>query len=539
VRLFGQTIAVLVLLLACMNVANLLLVRATARQREMAVRAALGASRVRLVRQMVTEGLVLSGLGGLAGVVLGQWVTRAYISRLDLGADLPLRIDASFDLGVFLYSLAAAIGTGLVIGLWPAWRASRADARAALHDGGRGQSDSRERQRLRRLLVVGQISGALALLVVAGLFIRTLTAAQHIDLGFDADRLISVRVDTRQIGYDANRTNEFYRDLQRRVGAWPDVESVAVAFTTPMSYLLSGGAVFIEGQPVPADSQPPAVFLNRVGHRYFETMGIPIVRGRAFVEDDEQETPATRKYAIVNEAMAERYWPGQDPIGKRFRIFSQDDPMLEVVGVARDSKYVLVFESRRPYLYMPLERDMPMRTLHVRAAGNPAALAPRLERAIHEIAPDLPLSDLRTMEQSLSGIFGYLIFRVGAIQAGGMGVLGLALAIVGVYGVVSFGASLRTREIGIRVALGAQPGDVLRLILGQGLQLVTAGILVGLAAAAIMGRVLTRFFPLVDASDWPTFAGIAAGLAALAAWACYLPARRATRVPVMSALRHE
>ena len=190
-------------------------------------------------------------------------------------------------------------------------------------------------------------------------------------------------------------------------------------------------------------------------------------------------------------------------------------------------------------MYLPLERDQSLRTLHVRAAGDPATLVPRLEREVRALAPDMPMSDLRTMRQLLQGVFGYLIFRVGAIQAGGMGLLGLVLAIIGVYGVVSFGASLRTREIGIRVALGAQPGDVLRLILGQGLQLVIVGIGVGLVVSAALGRVLSKFLPLVDATDWSTFGGIAAGLAALAIWACYLPARRATRVPVMAALRHE
>jgi predicted permease len=539
VQFFGLAIAGVVLLLACTNVANLLLVRATARQREMAVRAALGASRGKLVKLMVVEGLLLSSMGGAVGYVVGQWVTSAYVSRLDVGADLPLRFDATFDMSVFLFSLAAAICTGVVVGLWPAWRASRADARSALHDGGKGQSDSSHRQRLRRLLVVAQISGALALLIVAGLFIRTLTSAQQVDLGFDAKHLITVRLDPRQIGYDEDRTIEFYNELQRRVAAWPDVASVAVAFTTPMSYLIGGGSIYIEGQPLPASAQPPASFINHIGHNYFETMGIPIVRGRAFVEDDEREHSLTRKFAIINEAMAARYWPGQDPIGRRFRAYNATDPLLEVVGVARNSKYVLVFEAPRPYIYLPLVRDISLRTLHVRAVGDPAGVASRLEREIKDLAPDLPIADLRTMDQSLTGIFGYLIFRVGALQATGMGLLGLMLALVGVYGVVSFGASLRTREIGIRVALGAQPRDVLQLILGQGLQLVLMGLAIGLAAAIAMARVLSRFMPLVDSADWVLFTSVAAELAVLALAACYLPARRATRVPVMAALRHE
>jgi len=539
IRLFGFAVSGLVLLLACMNVANLLLVRATARQRELAVRAALGASRGRLVRQMVIEGLLLSGLGGLAGYCLGQWVSMAYLSRIDLGADLPLRFDLSFDRSLFLSSLAAAIATGVLIGLWPAWRASRADARVALHDGGKGQSDGVDRQRLRRLLVVGQISGSLALLVVAGLFIRTLTSAQDIDLGFDAAHLITLRVDPRQIDYDEDRTVEFYRELQRRVSEWPDVASVAIAFTTPMSYLIAGGSIYIEGRPLSASSQPPASFMNHVGHNYFETMSIPIVRGRAFREEDEHQHSTSRKVAIINETMAERYWPGEDPIGKRFQAYNLTEPMLEIVGVARDSKYVVVFEGPRPYIYLPLVRDLSLRTLHVRAAGAPGPLAPRLEQAVRELAPDLPITDLRTMKESLGGVFGYLIFRIGAIQVGGMGLLGLVLAIVGVYGVVAFGASLRTREIGIRVALGAQPRDVLRLILGQGSRLVAIGLVIGLAASAGLGRVLARFLPLVNPTDWLAFGAVTIGLAVLALIACYVPARRATRLPVMTALRHE
>jgi predicted permease len=539
VQLFGLAVAGLVLLLACLNVANLILVRATERERELAVRAALGANRAQLARQMVAEGLVVSGLGGLAGLVVGQWVMAVFVSRLDIGADLPFAFDVSFDWRVFLYSLGAAVVTGTGLGLWPAWRASRADARAALHDGGKGHSDGADRQRLRRLLVIGQIAGSLALLIVAGLFVRSLVTAQRIDLGFDAAHLVTVRVDPRQVGYDEARTNEFYKELVRRVSAWPEVASASLAFNVPMSYLIGGGAFYVEGQPPPANGQPPVTFLNHVGHGYFETMQIPIVRGRAFVEDDERERSTTRRLVIVNETMAAKVWPGQDPIGKRLRVYGLDEPLLEVVGVAGDSKYVLVFESPRPFLYLPMERDNSMRTLHVRAKGDPAPLMPRLEREIASMSPDLPIADLRTMPQSLSGIFGYLIFRLGAIQAGGMGLIGLTLAIVGVYGVVSFSASLRTREIGIRMALGAEPRDVLQLMLGQGVLLVAIGLVTGVAAAAIMTRVLTKILPLVNATDWIIFGAIALGLGALALFACYLPARRATKVPPMTALRHE
>ena len=538
VRLLGLAIAGLVLLIACLNVANLLLVRATARQRELAVRSALGASARQLIWQMVLEGLVIAGLGGIAGALVGHLVTKTVLERLELGADLPFAIRVDFDLRIFLYALAATMTAGIAISLWPAWRASRADARAALHDGGRSQSDGRDRQRLRSVLVIGQIAGSLALLAVAALFAQTLTAAKNIDLGFDADHLLTVRLDARQVGMDEDRTEAFYDELLQRVRSWGDVASAALAFNVPMNYLAGGGTLHIEGQPTPAGAQPPATFLNHVGHDYFDTVQIPIVRGRAFTRDDEHERPTTRRHAIVNEALAERYWPGQDPIGKRLRLYGPTEPLLEVVGVARDSKYVLVFEKRRPFLYLPVERNMKLRTLYVRAKGDPALLAPRLEREIASMERDLPIADLRTMRSSLAGIFGYFIFELGAIQAAGMGLLGLALALIGVYGVVSFGASLRTREVGIRVALGAQTKDVLRLILGQGIRVVAVGLVVGLAAAWALGRVLTTFVPLARA-DWVIFIGLALALGALAGWACYLPARRVTRVPAMTALRHE
>ena len=289
VRSLALVVAGLVLLIACLNVANLLLVRSTARQRELAVRSALGASAAQLIWQMVVEGLVIARLGGIAGAAVGHLVARTLLDRLDLGADLPFAIHVPFDMHVFLYALTATMIAGIAISLWPAWRASRADARGALHDGGRAQSEGRDRQRLRSALVVGQIAGSLALLTVAALFAQTLAAAKNIDLGFDADHLITVRLDARQVGYDDAQADAFFDELLHRVRSWGDVAAAAVAFTTPMSYLAGGGTVHIEGQPPAAGTQPPATFLNQAGHGYFETMQIPVVRGRAFTRDDEFE----------------------------------------------------------------------------------------------------------------------------------------------------------------------------------------------------------------------------------------------------------
>ena len=348
-RLFALFLAAVVLLLACMNVANLLLVRGTVRQRELAIRAALGSGRARLIRQALTESLLLAMLGVVGGLILGKWASDGFAASIDLATDLPTVLDFSFDWRVFGYSLAAAAATGLLIGIWPAIRASRTDAGAALHEGSRGQSGGPGRQRVRSLLVVGQVAGSLVLLIVAGLFMRGLQNAQNLKLGFAPDRLLNVRMDPTWAGYSEQRTKDFYRELERRVAALPGVQSASLAFSVPMGYYNGSRLTFIEGRPVDPTVQPPAVGFNVVDAPYFDTLQTRILRGRAFTESDDEHAPLV---AIVNQTMAARYWPNQDPIGKRFRTNTADAPPVQVIGVAEDGKYLSVSEDRQPYLLL-------------------------------------------------------------------------------------------------------------------------------------------------------------------------------------------
>jgi macrolide transport system ATP-binding/permease protein len=538
---FLLLLAAVVLALACMNVANLLLVRGTVRQRELAIRAALGSGRSRLIRQALTESLLLAMLGAGGGLILGKWGSDGFASSIDLATDFPTLLDFSFDWHVFAYALTAAVATGLLIGIWPAWRASRTDAGSALHDGARGASGGPGRQRVRGALVVGQVAGSLMLLIVAGLFVRSLENAQNLNVGFAPDHLLNVRIDPEWAGYDQQRTKDFFRELERRVSALPGVQSVSLAFSVPLGYYGNSQSVYIEGRPEEPGAQAPVIGTNMVDAPYFDTMQIRIVRGRAFTDSDDEHAP---RAAIVNQTMASRYWPNQDSLGKRFHTGSRDGPLWQVVGVAQDGKYLAVYEDPFPYFYVPLAQNYSsMRVLQVRSQalsdGAPKELSARVEREIHSLDPDMPITDLQTMRRALGGLGGFLLFRLGASQAAAMGVLGLILAVVGVYGVVSYGVAQRTREIGIRMAMGAKPFDILRLVLRQGLTLVAVGVLAGLALTLALARILRRVLLMASATDPLAFIGVTLLLAAVALAACYIPARRAMRVDPMNALRHE
>ena len=537
IRFFLLLLAGLVLLLACLNVANVLLVRATVRQKELAIQAALGSGRGRLMRQMLTESMLLALIGGLVGMISGNWASRAFADSLDLGMDLPVLLDFSFDWRVFLYAMTAAILTGIFVGLWPAVRASQTNPGGVLHEGGRGHSGGPGRLRARSFLVVAQITGSFVLLIGAGLFVRSLQNAERVDLGFNPDPVLNVILNPYWAGYDTRQTKDYYRELGRRVRAWPEVQSLSFAFSVPLGYYSAGTAVYVDGRPVNRGEQLPVIGTNFIDGDYFETMQIPIVRGRTFRESDKEGAPLV---AIVNETMVRRFWPNEDPIGKHFRMRTSDAPAVEVVGVARDSKYLAVFEGALPYLYVPSDQSFgPHRVLQLRSSVAPDTLSARLRQEIQALDPNMPVSDLQTMRRSLSGAHGFLIFRVGAMQAGALGILGLVLAVVGVYGVVSYGAAQRTREIGIRMALGATPQGILRMIMSQGVWMVAFGIIAGLAGAALLTRLLAQFLLLVSPTDPWTFFVVTVLLALVALWACYLPARRAMRVEPIEALRHE
>jgi macrolide transport system ATP-binding/permease protein len=530
-------LAALVLTLACMNVTNIFLVRATVREREMAIRAALGSGRGRLIRQMLTESVLLSLAGAAAGMLMGNWVSKAFADSIPgIVSDLPILLDVSFDWRVFIYALAAALVAGCLIGIVPALKASRADAGTALHDGSRTNSSGPQRQRIRGLLVAGQVAGSLVLLVSAGLFVRSLQGAQRLDLGFAPDHLLNARMNPEWIGYDMQRTKDFYDELERRVKAWPEVRSVTQAFSAPMGLIGGGDTVYIEGRPVDRAEQPPVVGYNTVTASYFQTMQMSVLEGRPFLDSDTETAPLV---AVVNETMAHRYWPNQDPIGRRFRKGPSESPLIQVVGVAHDSKYLAVFEGSLPYFYLPFTQAYSsMRFLQIRSLVDPATLNTRVEREIHALDPTMPVS-IQTMEGVLDGAQGFFLFRVGAIQAGSMGILGLLLAAVGVYGVMSYGATQRTREIGIRMALGARPRVILSIILRQGVWMVISGVAVGLLGAVAIARLLGTFLVFISMNDPLAFALIPVLLAGIALAACYIPAHRAMRLEPMAALRHE
>ncbi len=530
-------LAGLVLLLACANVANLLLARAMVRQREMAVRAALGSGRWRLVRQVLAETAVLSVLGAVTGIVLGHLGSRGLERSLMLGGDFPISVHFGFDWRVFLYALLTAAIFGALVAIGPAVGASGANAISALHDAARSASGGPARHRRRSLLVAGQIAGSLVLLIVASLFVRDLRGAARMDLGFASDHLMNVRLEPQWAGYDEQRTSDFYREVERRVSAISGVQSVAAAYSVPMGYYWDARSVFVDGRRTAPDEQPAFVPRNYIGSTYFETMQMPIVRGRPFNDADQAETPLV---AIINETMAERFWPNQDPIGRQFRSEAADAPPLQVVGVAGDSKYINIFEQPQPYFYLPLTQHYTsMRVLHVRSMVPPELLRPQLEEDIHAVGADVPIIDAQTMEGALMGFGGLMLVRLAAIQAGVMGVLGLLLAVIGVYGVAAYGATQRTREIGIRMALGAPSRDVLRLILGEGAMMVAIGMIAGLLGAVGVGHALARAIQMPNAIDPLVFTTVALLLTAITLAACYLPARHAVRVSPTIALRHE
>jgi macrolide transport system ATP-binding/permease protein len=528
-------LAAMVLLLACMNVANILLVRATIREREVAIRAALGATRQRLVRQLLTESVLLALLGGFAGLVLG-FGGSSVLGSLHLQTDLPIHLDFGFDWRVFGYAFSAALITGVVVGIVPALRASRGDLNAVLHQTGRGVVGTRAR--LRTALVVAQVGGSLILLIIAGLFTRSLQAAQRMDMGFDPDHVVNFVMDPSELGFKPEQSLQFYRDLLARVRQLGGVETVSTASNTPMGYYGNGDSLMIDGyQPPPGQPEPGSSYALISGD-YFGTMKIPLVEGRDFKESDNDKAVAV---AIVNEAMAKKYWPNQDPIGRHFRMGSDKKNAIEIVGVAKNARYN---RSNGPFsniFYMPLAQHPALgslQTLQVRTLGDPASMIPEIERTIHSLAPDLPVFEVRTMRQAMYTLNGLMMFQLGAGLAAVLGGLGLILSVVGVYGVISYSVSQRTQEIGIRMALGAEPRSILALVLRQGIVIVAAGLVLGLALALASAKLVGKFL-VVSGSDPLTYIMVSLVLTLVALVACYLPARRSARVNPIVALRHE
>jgi macrolide transport system ATP-binding/permease protein len=529
-------LAALVLLVACFNIANVLLVRATVRQREMGIRAALGAGRWRLVRQHLTESLLLALLGGGVGLLLANWAA-GFLSSLPLGTTLPIIFNFEPDLRVYVYALATVLVTAVVVGLIPALRVARYDVNSVLREGGRSASEGRRRHIVRNTLVVAQLAGSLLLMVVAGLFVRSLDKAQQLYLGFNPDHVLNFSLDVQQVGFDKTRGQEFYRQVDERIRAIPGVVSVAQAFIVPMGVVSADDPVTVEGRAVEPGEHVPTVMYNDVTPGYFDTLRIPVLHGRTFTEADNEKAPAV---AIINQTMARQFWSSETPLGKRFSIKGPAGPSIEVVGVVQDGKYKNVVEAPTPFFYLPLSQVyVDFRTVHVRTSLPPESLQRDIESNLHALAPDIPVREMQTMTQALQGINGFFFFRFGAQLTSTMGLLGLILAVVGVYSVVSYAAVQRTHEIGIRMALGAAPQDILRMVLRQSVVIVAVGLAVGLAAAFAGTRVIASFIVGVRPTDATTFATVVVLLAVIALIACWIPARHATRVSPLVALRYE
>jgi len=520
----------LVLLVACANVANLLLSRATARRSELAVRVSLGASRGRLIRQLLVESLLLGLIGGAVGLLTASWSRSALLALRP-----PFLPDDAFGLPmdgrVLLFTTAIAVGTALLFGLFPALEFSRPDVAAELKDRGAQPTGGRRRTTVRHALVVGQVALSMVALICSGLFLRSLGNARHIDPGFDAAKLAVLSFDLTSRGMEGEAAANRQRDILERVRAFPAIEQVALTTAAPFSGGGFARTVFQEGQDASDPRAGRFVQIGVVGDGYFEATGISLLRGRNFGPVDTVDTP---QVVIVNETMARRFWPDQDPIGRRFRFFGQQQ-LTEVVGIARDSKYNFLGEDATPYLYQTLRQAPDAAVTLVVRASEPQVALGAVRSAIQAMEPTMPLTGVFTMAALIDQ--GLWAARLGATLLGVFGLLALVLAAVGVYGVMAYAVSLRAREIGVRMALGASTGQVRREVLRQGLLLSGIGVLLGTAAGAAVTPFVVGLLYGVSPYDPSTLIGVPAVLLAVAVLAVYIPARRASRVDPAVALR--
>jgi predicted permease len=524
-------VVALVLLLACTNLVNMLLARASERHREIAIRLALGAGRLRVLRQLLTESVLLALLGSALGLALAY--SAVELTRLRMPVFFGFTpIELQMDWRVLVFTLALSLLTGVLFGLLPGLQATRPDLIPALKNestlgGYRGS-------RLRNTLVVAQVSLSLVLLLCAGLVLRGLLRAQQIDPGFNPEQAVEASFDLGPLQYDRERGREFQRQALDRVRSLPGLQAAALTAHPPLTSGESGGkGVFIQGDEQKTATQAPIVMTTSISLDYFRTMETRLLQGRDFTALDDAQSPPV---AIVNQAFARRFWPGENPLGKRFNFTT--GKWIEIVGVAQDGKYSSVAEQRESFVYLPLAQNYESKvTLIARGAGDPNLLTTTLRKEFHTLDENLPLYDVRTMLEHMD--LPLAPARIAAIALGGFGALALLLAAVGVFGVMSNAVTQRTREIGVRIALGARSAEIFKLIVGHGALLVGIGVVIGLGVAGMGTRLLANYLFGLSALDPLTFVVVTALLTATAFLACYLPARRAAKVDPMVVLREE
>ena len=523
----------LVLLIACSNVSNMLLARAAARQKEMAVRRALGASRRRLVKQLLTESLQLSLIGSILGILLAPVCIKLLIAWFVPASATSLPIDISINQGVILLTLGIGLLTGLIFGLVPALHASRTDLLLAMKDESPGLRTGRRKFGIRNLFVMSQISASLLLLIVAGLFIRSLQKAQQVDLGYNIDNVLTVRPDAELLERrDTAPQLLFYNQVLERVRSLPGVEAASFADFIPSGGGRRSTTITVENYTPRPDEDMDA--LNGViATDYFKTMGMTLLSGREFTDRDNAGAP---RAVIINDALARRYWPGQDPLGKRFAI--SGGRQMEIVGVVKDATAYIFQQESEPFFYLPLlQNPSPGMTLHVRSKGDPMAMLPAVRNEIDALGQSVMLQDASTLSDHLSE--SLLMLRIVSTLTGLFGLLALMLALVGVFSVVNYSAARRTREIGIRLALGAQRVDILGMILKEALFILLVGVAAGLFMAIASGRLLASLMFANSDIEMSVYVVVAVMLIAIAMLACFIPAYKATKVDPSDALRHE
>lgn len=520
----------LVLLIASVNLANLLLARSAKRSREMGIRTALGAERGRLIRQLLTESLLLSGAGGLAGLAMGAlgcrllWSFRPTFLQQN---SIALHMDGR----VFAFAAGVTLLTGLLFGLAPALRASAPDVGEVLKT--RGVSEAWGRSPLRSILVISEVALALVALVSAGLFVRSMQNVQRSELGFESHNLFSMNFDLASRHYTPERASQFFRSIMERAQGAPGVQSVALSANAP----LNGGlllTVLTEGQPLTPDQRGTLTAINIVSPDYWNTLRIPLRAGRLFTDFDRADTG---KVAVLTQAAAQHFWPGQNAIGKRFR-FTTDNALREVVGVVANSVTVAIGEDPQPLIYVPLDQQFTTGlALDVRTGANPDAILPAVRSRVQSLDENLAFTNASTIQRSMAQ--GLWAPRMAAALFGIFGLLGMVLASIGIYGVMAYMVSQRTNEIGIRMALGARPADVLQLVVGQGMRLALSGIVIGVIAALAVTRLMATLLFSVRPYDPLTFVVVSLILASVAFVAGWLPARRAARIDPLVALRQD